>query len=123
MLLVFSGIPKVVLYGQDRVFFVHKNHANNHICSKQVKTSHESFLEKTKLLRSVSNIFQSDFEYYIVYRNAIKYKYGIYEMPLGFDGKEVKVETDGVNVIFKDRESDEVIVDHSTASAQWQIRL
>ena len=43
---------------------------------------HELFLEEAKLLRKVPKSLQTEFEYYTVYRNAIQYKYGIYEMPL-----------------------------------------
>ena len=186
----FGGIPKIVLYDQDRVFCVHENYgniilaedfdkyvkdmgmtvvfcagynpeskglvencvrivkenflegrvykgidslnsaclewldnyANNHIVTKKEKTSHELFLEEAKLLRKVPKSLQTEFEYYTVYRNAIQYKYGIYEMPLGYDGEEVKVESDGANVTFKNKDTGEIIVVHPIASAKWQRR-
>ena len=186
----FGGIPKVILYDQDRVFCVHENYgniilasdfekfvkdmemtvvfcsgynpeakglvensvrivkenflagriykgidslnssclewldnyANNHIVLRKEKTSHELFMEEVNLLKKIPHSLNSDPIYYKVYKNAVHYKYGIYEMPLGFEGVEVLVESDCANVIIKNKDSNDIIVTHPIASAKYQRR-
>ena len=188
----FDGIPKVILYDQDRVFCVHENYgniiltedfeeyvkrlelsvvfcsgynpqakglvencvkivkenflegrvykgidslnsaclewldnyANTHEIARKGKTSHELFREEVKALRKIPYYIANEKgqEIYHVNRNAVQYRYGIYEMPLGFEGKEVKLKNDGINVIISDIETGEPIVVHPLATAMWQRR-
>lgn len=98
------------------------NYANNHVITTRGQTSHELFEEEVKKLRKIpkaNDLFRNS----VIRKirgNKVTYQCALYETPLGYDGKDALVESDGNIVKIKDRETDKLIVSHSIAKTRWQ---
>ncbi len=89
------------------------NTENNHILTKKGVTPHTLFIEEAKYLKKIQpKLLNQDSIYYRVYGNYIKFRYSKYEVPVGFNDMEVKAESDGINVIIRDKDNDEIIAIH-----------
>lgn len=95
------------------------NTENNHIIARRQKTPHELFKDEFNLLRKVKpTLFSSDKALYKVMDNYIVFRYSKYEVPPGYTGMYVKVESDGIIVVIKDMDTDEIIATHNHATAK-----
>ena len=90
------------------------NTENNHYLIDKAMTPHELFLkEKPKLTKlKLKEYARKVITPHRVRLNAVHYRYAYYEVPLGYEGKEVDVESDGVNVIIRDKENNIVLAVH-----------
>ena len=95
------------------------NTENNHVLAHKGKTPHELFKEESKHLHKVK-IEASRVEHPIhkVQNNFVSFHYAKYEVPYGYEGGYVTVESDGENVIIKDNDNGEVIATHEMAKNQ-----
>lgn len=96
------------------------NTENNHYIASCGKTPHELFMDEATLLRKIPlPIHDSDkVEYLKVTKNHIRYKYSKYEMPLGYEGTYVHIESDGINLIVKDKDNGKLICTHKLATSK-----
>ena len=98
------------------------NYANSHVIRRRGQTCHELFLEEVKELRKVpsTNDLYRNRVVRRIFSNQVQYRCALYETPLGYEGKEVIVESDGSVIKIKDKESDKLIVTHPLAKSRWQ---
>ena len=95
------------------------NSENNHILVYKKTTPHELFKEERKHLRKMNIIRgQPRQVFYKVNNNSVRYHYSLYEVPIGYNGLEVKVEGDGDVVIIKDPKTEEIIANHKYANSR-----
>ena len=90
------------------------NTENNHYLVDKQATPHELFMKEAGKLIKVDpgNMLFKVKPLHKVRRNAIYFKYAYYEVPLGYEGKYVLVECDGVNIIIKDQDTKVVLATH-----------
>ncbi len=93
------------------------NTENNHILSQKGVTPHNLFVEESKYLNKfISNNGFVETPIHLVKSNYIKYRYSKYEVPVGYNDMEVLVECNGVNVIIKDKETEQIIAVHKLST-------
>lgn len=86
------------------------NTENNHVIARKGKTPHELFRDEVNLLHKVKPVlFSQDKVLYKVIDNYVVYRYSKYEVSLGYTGMYVKVESDGIIVVIKNKDTDEII--------------
>lgn len=102
------------------------NTENNHYMVDKKTTPSELFQKEAPELIKIKPqkmIFKTK-PLHKVKRNAVHYKYGYYEVPQGYEGKYVLVESDGVNLIIKDQETKVVLATHRyTCEAGARVKL
>jgi len=95
------------------------NTENNHIIARKCTTPHELFKVESKYLRKLKPVlFTSDKPYLKVTDNYVLYKYCKYEVPLGYTGSYVKVESDGSVVVIRDKDTNQIICSHVHATGK-----
>ena len=85
------------------------------------KTARELFMKESKYLTKIPHLLNRSKLYYTVDKNAVKYQYSFYEMPLGFEGDKVLVEVIDTNMTIRNPITKEVICIHTLSSERGSV--